>query len=187
MTSTSPEIFFACVLNSWHEHETELRGYLIHRLGNPNLADDLVQDVFLKAMRYGKDFCSLDSPRAWLFQVARNTLVDKLRLDKNTVPLPDDLAEEQQDVAAVEALTECLSTILAGLPDEYSDILKKCDLEGVKQQVYANAHGLSLPAVKARLLRARHRMRSDMVRNCGVRFDHAGNVCCHVPVVNISE
>lgn len=179
---SSPEFSFACVLDSWHEHETELRGYLLHRVADPHLADDLVQDVFMKAIRHGKGFCGLDNPRAWLFQVARNTLVDKLRLDKNTAPLPDDLVEEEkQDVVPVEALTECLFHVLAGLPAEDSDILRQCDLDGVKQQAYADAHGLSLSAVKSRLLRARHRMRYDMIRNCEVQFDDAGNVCGYTP------
>ena len=115
----SPEIPFACVLNSWREHEAELRRYLLHRLSDPHLADDLVQEVFLKAMRYGKGFCVLDNPRAWLFQVARNTLVDRLRLEKHTVPLqedfPEDLLEEEHPMAPVEALAECLARVLAGL------------------------------------------------------------------------
>ncbi|GEM_PF-259082 len=180
----SSEISFACVLNSWHEHESELRGYLLHRLSDTHLADDLVQEVFLKAIRYGKGFCVLDNPRAWLFQVARNTLVDKLRLAKSTVPLPEDLVRKEHDVAPVEALSECLSYVLSELPTEDSDILRQCDLEGVKQRAYADAHALSLSAVKSRLLRARHRMRSEMTRKCGVRFDDAGNVCCHTPTSN---
>jgi RNA polymerase sigma-70 factor (ECF subfamily) len=39
----------------------------------------VLQDVFLKALRAGQNFCMLDNPRAWLFQVARNALVDRLR------------------------------------------------------------------------------------------------------------
>ena len=186
-TSALRDISFTCVLNSWHEHEAELRGYLLHRVGDPNLADDLVQDVFLKAMRYGQGFCVLDNPRAWLFQVARNTLVDKLRLDRNAVPLPDDLVEELHETAPVDALTECLLLILAELAAEDSDILMQCDLNGVKQQVYADAHGLSLSATKSRLLRARQRMRFDLIRKCGVRFDEAGNVCCHAATSNRAD
>jgi len=185
--SRSNDISFRCVLNSWREHEAELRGYLIHRVGDPNLADDLVQDVFLKAMRYGQGFCVLDNPRAWLFQVARNTLVDKLRLHKNAVPLPDDLIEEIHEIAPVDALTECLLHILAELPVEDSDILMQCDLNGVRQQVYANTHGLTLSAAKSRLLRARQRMRYDLIRKCGVQFDDAGNVCCHEASSNRSD
>lgn len=184
--AASPDTPFACVLGSWRAHEAELRGYLLHRLSDPHLAEDLVQEVFLKAMRYGKGFCMLDNPCAWLFQVARNTLVDRLRLEKNTVPLPEDLIEEDHQMAPVEALAECLSRMLTDLSAQDSDILRQCDIAGVRQQAYADAHGLSLPAVKSRLLRARQRMRDYLIGNCGVRFDAAGKVCCHAPASHVS-
>lgn len=47
---------FDCVLGAWRRHESELRGFLIHRLGDANSADDLLQDTFLKAMRPGARF-----------------------------------------------------------------------------------------------------------------------------------
>jgi RNA polymerase sigma-70 factor, ECF subfamily len=178
----SPETPFACVLNSWQDHEGELRNYLLHRLSDPHLTDDFVQEVFLKAMRQGKNFCTLENPRAWLFHVARNTLVDVFRLKKDNVPLPEDLAHVEEEIPPVDKLTDCLTRVLAELPPKDSDIIRQCDLDGVKQQDFANAHGLSLAATKSRLLRARHRMRFQMIRSCQVRFDEAGRVCCHSPL-----
>jgi len=63
-----------CLTVAWTAHEPELRGWLRHRLGNPAEADDLMQDLFLKALRQGERFCSVRNARAWLFEVARNTL-----------------------------------------------------------------------------------------------------------------
>ena len=51
---------FACVSLAWQAHEGELRGFLRHRLPDTDAADDLLQDVFLKALRAGQGFCSLD-------------------------------------------------------------------------------------------------------------------------------
>lgn len=65
--------------SAWRAHEGELLGYLRHRLSDADAADDVLQDVFVKAMRQGQGFCTLDNPRAWLFQVARNALVDRAR------------------------------------------------------------------------------------------------------------
>lgn len=39
-----------------------------------------MQEVFLEVLHQDKDFCSIDNARAWLFQVARNLLIDRLRL-----------------------------------------------------------------------------------------------------------
>ena len=49
----------ACVAAAWQAHESELRGYLKHRLPDSHAAEDLLQDVFVKAMRQGEGFCSL--------------------------------------------------------------------------------------------------------------------------------
>lgn len=174
-------ISFSCVIDAWESHEAELRRFLKHHVSDSYLAEDLVQEVFLKAMAQGNGFCILDNPRAWLFQVARNALVDTLRLTKPSVPLPDDLVHEAFELAPVDALAECLPRVLAALPEEDRDIIRQCDLEGVRQQAYADANSLSLPATKSRLLRARRHMRDWMIRHCEVGFDETGSVCCHKP------
>lgn len=172
---------FACALRAWQQHQSELKVYLIHRLADPPLAEDLLQEVFIKALREGQKCCTLDNARAWLFQVARNAVADHLRLAKQRVPLPEDLTAEEHPTAPVDALAQCLERLLPELPADDSDVLRRCDLDGVKLQTYADEHGLTLLAVKSRLQRSRRRMRELLTRQCQVRFDDAGNVCCHVP------
>ncbi len=172
---------FACALRAWHEHQSELKGYLIHRLADSELAEDLLQDVFMKAMREGERFCRLDNPRAWLFRVARNALIDHLRLAKKGEPLSEELIADEDGIAPVDALAGCLERVLSELSEDDRDVLRRCDLEGIKLQSYADSRGLTLPAVKSRLLRARQRMRDRMSRECQIRWDDAGHVCCHVP------
>ena len=60
-------------------------------------------------------------------------------------------------------------------------ILRACDLEGQTQRDFAEAHGLSLPATKSRLLRARQRLRDRLTTACQVRFESDGSVASHVP------
>ena len=79
-----------CLMTAWHENEAELRGWLRHRLGNPVDADDMLQDLFIKAMRQGERFCAIGNARAWLFEVARNALADRLRLKREMIELPAD-------------------------------------------------------------------------------------------------
>lgn len=62
-------------------------------------------------------------------------------------------------------------------------LIEQCDLQGLRQEMYAETQGLTLSAVKSRLLRARQRLRVEIVNNCQVRFDENGHVCCHVPPV----
>ena len=180
-----PTARFACVAAAWQAHEGELRGYLRHRLSDTDAADDVLQDVFVKAMRQGQGFCTLDNPRAWLFQVARNALVDRLRTTHRHEPLTDELANfiplDTQPVAPVDALADCLSRTLGELSTDDAEILRACDLEGQTQRAFAEARGLSLPAAKSRLLRARQRLRERLTQACQVRFETDGSVAAHVP------
>ncbi len=171
---------FDCVLRAWRAHEAELLAFLARHAADAESAQDVVQEVFVKAMRQGRGFCSLDNPRAWLFQVARNALVDSGRLQRATAELSDDLAAPPaEERAPVDALDTCIARNLPFLGDDDRDILQRCDLDGQTVRGYAESAGLSLPAAKARLLRARKRLREILVERCGVRFDADGSVCCH--------
>ncbi|GAB4128241.1 MAG: sigma-70 family RNA polymerase sigma factor [Sideroxydans sp.] len=172
---------FSCVLNAWRAHESELRRYLVHRMSDPHAAEDLLQEVFLKAIRQGKEFCSLENARAWLFQVARNALVDHQRLHKETVDVSEDIPAPEAHTEPLVALSTCVARVLTELSPEDRDIIEQCDLNGVKQQDYAKAHGLTLAATKSRLLRARARMGATLSTNCKVEFDPDGRVVGHVP------
>lgn len=176
---------FACVAAAWQAHEAELRSFLRHQGLDPHAAEDLLQDVFIKAMRQGEGFCSLDSPRAWLFQVARNALVDRARVAKAHVPLDEgghDVEAPLPDAPApVDALAGCVARVLGELSAEDAAILRACDLQGQTQREFAEHNGLSLPAAKSRLLRARQRMRDRISTACQVRFDTDGSVSGHVP------
>jgi RNA polymerase sigma-70 factor, ECF subfamily len=176
---------FGCVAAAWQAHERELRAFLRRRAQDADLADDVLQDVFVKALREGRAFCMLGNPRAWLFQVARNALVDRFRTshahDSLTDDLGDSLAADVPATAPVDALAECLPRTLGELSPDDAAILRACDIEGQTQRAFADAHGLSLSAVKSRLLRARRRLRERISLACQVRFEPDGRVASHVP------
>ena len=170
-----------CLMTAWRDHEAELRGWLRHRLGNPVDADDALQDLFIKAMRQGERFCAIDNARAWLFEVARNAVADRLRLKRETIELPADLAGEVDDVAPVDRLVACLPRVLSELSREDREAITLCDLEGLPQEEYARRAGLSLPGAKSRIQRARKRLREQLSQACQVRLDAAGQVSDFVP------
>jgi len=173
---------YACHNKAWRQHKAEIRGFLSNRAGSAAEADDLLQDVFLKALSQGTDFCGLDNPRAWLFHVARNLLVDRLRLTKEQVPLPDDLrAESNTESVPVDLLSHCLPRVLTELSPEDREAVLLCDMQGMTQKDYAQHLGISLPAAKSRVQRARRRLRAQLAEACQVTFDDEGKVCCFVP------
>lgn len=168
-------------MTAWGEHRRELRAWLVRRLADPQTADDLLQDLFLKALARNRQFCEMADARAWLFAVARNALTDHLRPRKNLVDLPEDLEAPIDEPAPVEALAACLPRALTELAPEDREALTLCDLEGMPQEAYARLKGLSLPGAKSRVQRARKRLREHILAACQVRMDETGRVCCFVP------
>ena len=153
-----------CLMTAWHAHETELQRWLTRHLNDPVAAQDLLQDVFIKALRQGRRFCDVANARAWLFEVSRNTLTDHLRRHHPLDALPDDLpAMEADPSAAVDSLATCLPRVLAEL--SASDRML----------------GITVPGAKSRVQRARKRLRERLLTSCQVVLNERGAVCCFTP------
>ena len=173
--------FDGCLNRAWRQTSAELRGFLANRTGSAQDADDLLQEVFLRGMQQA-NFCSIENQRAWLFHVARNLLIDRLRLTKAQVPLPDDLvSSEEPEIHPIDALSQCIPRVLSELSSADREAILLCDLQGMPQQAFADKLGISLVAAKSRIQRARKRMQTRMIVACQVRFDENGEVCCFVP------
>jgi len=173
-----------CIVDAWARHEAELRGYLARHLKDARQSEDLLQDIFVKAIYQGKRFCELDNPRAWLFKVARNQLADCFRRDRNYDQVGDEIADVEVEIPAVETLAECLPRALKNIDCEDREAITRCDLQGMSQVDYAQLKSLTLPAVKSRVQRARKRLKLQLQTQCQIRFDDRGSVCCYVPVAD---
>jgi len=170
-----------CLMRAWHAHEGELRGWMRRRLGSPADAEDALQDLFLKALRHREKFCELINARAWLFEVARNALADRLRVSRDMVELPEDLAAPRVETVPVDSLVGCLPRVLSELTPDDREAITLCDLGGMPQEEYARLKGLSLPGAKSRVQRARKRLRERLMTGCQVSVDAIGHVSDFVP------
>lgn len=172
---------YTCVRNAWKQHEVELRRFLANRTSDSHLADDLLQEVFIKAMRKGDGFCDLTSARSWLFEVARNTVADHFRLKREKVDLPEDMAVEIDEPPTVDSLAACIPRVLSELNEQDREVILLCDLQGMTQEAFAQLKGISLSGAKSRVQRARKRMQEQLTRVCQVAFDENGQVLHFVP------
>lgn len=171
-----------CLMRAWQQHERELRRWLIYHSGDVALGEDLLHDLFLRALRHKARFCTLDNARAWLFEVGRNLLRDHARGLRPFAPLPDELpGTDSEDLAPVDTLAVCLPRALAELSAQDREAIECCDLGGMSQADYAARVQLSLAGAKSRVQRARERLKRVLMTRCQVRFDTAGRICCFTP------
>jgi RNA polymerase sigma-70 factor (ECF subfamily) len=183
---TAEETVFPCAMRAWNEHEQALLLWLLKETRDRDLAQDLVQELFIRVMQQRAAFCQVENSKAWLFRVARNLLIDQVRRQRYQ-PLEAEVAEEELQYDAVDLLAlSCLPRVLSELEPSDREVLTACDLQGMNQQAFAVQHGLSLPAVKSRLRRARERLKQQIQTACQVKLDENQQVCSFVPRERLS-
>ena len=166
-------------MDAWEKYEPELRGFIFKNIKDARQSEDLLQDTFVKAIHQGAKFCALENPRAWLFRVTRNQIIDYQRKQKDHSELDDNLSEEKNNIEAVESLSACLPHALANLAQEEQLIIQACDIDGQSQKDFAEQHNLTLPATKSRIQRARVKLKEKLNTLCNVKYDDSGKVCCY--------
>ena len=170
-------------MDAWHENEPLIKSWLIKQTGHQDKAEDLLQDLFIKAMQHKDIFCNTDDAKSWLFKVAKNALIDDYRKLKHSVGiLFDDIEEKsiEENASPLTDLQHCLLRVMHELDVADKDIIVQCDMQGLHQADYARLNQLSLSATKSRLQRARKKLREQMVTACKVQFEE-NKVCSFTP------
>jgi RNA polymerase sigma-70 factor, ECF subfamily len=85
------------VLSLFQQLRDPIFGFLLRVTEDPGEAEDLTQETFLRLFRHLRDRRPLDSPKAWLFAVAHNLALDKLRSDKRTTDLDQSMWREIEE------------------------------------------------------------------------------------------
>ncbi|MBD0787236.1 sigma-70 family RNA polymerase sigma factor [Vibrio sp. Y2-5] len=174
-----------CLLDTWTTTEPALYRWLTQHCSCQDLAYDLLQDTFLRALQRDRAFCDIENQKAWLFSVAKNLLVDEWRKSGRLECLTDSndlhtiyISSEREPI---ESLAQCLPKALACLSEEDRSVIEFCDLQGHSQEEFAKIHHLTLTAVKSRIQRARPKLRAKLNANCHIIFDEQHKVCCFTP------
>ena len=142
-----------------------LFGFLLRLTGRRDLAEDVLQQVFLRLAERGPELRADSDLRAWLFAVARNATVSQLR---RTPELADDaaleaLADPPPDVEARLLLGD-VERALGLLRLEDREVLLLVGVEGLERDAVARLLGLRPDALRQRLARARSRLLAELER-----------------------
>lgn len=154
----------------------ELQAFLRRRVRDPATADDLLQAVWLKVHARLPELREADRVAPWLFQVARNALIDHQRRVRPTEILPPELAPATDSASEMPDLGPAVLRFLDVLPPEDREALRLTEFEGLTQRELADRLGLSLSGAKSRVQRARARLREELEQCCRFEFDRRGNI-----------
>jgi len=164
------------MLAEWQKHKQQLRRYIRAKVKDPGIAEDILQDVYLKASTQLYQLKNKASFKSWLYRIAHNQVIDFYRKAQPYVELPDNLIVEEVESKQqlYQVLSHCVNPMLNELPEKYSVPLKWAELEGVPQKEIANKLGLSLSGAKSRVQRGRKLLQQLMLARCDFEIDNNG-------------
>ena len=171
----------------------QLYGGALRMTRNPQDAEDLVQETYLKAYKNFDSFTPGTNLKAWLYRIMTNTYINTYR-KKQRRPLvtsADDVTDSQLytssshdstglESAEVEALKAMpnskISEALNALNEDYRMVVYYADVEGLAYREIAEVLDIPMGTVMSRLHRGRKQLRGmlkDVARERGIGLDHA--------------
>lgn len=147
-------------------------------LVNPQDAEDILQETFIKAFRYLKGFDGRSSISTWLYRIATNeALMFLRRKHPELVSIDEPIETEEGEQEPLEIVDWCclpeeelmsaegrayLDKAMTSLPYNLRVVFLLREIEGLSTQEVAEVLNLSESAVKTRLSRARFHLREDL-------------------------
>lgn len=151
----------------YRRRQASIYRFALQMSGSKSVAEDVTQEVFLFLMRDGHVFDpARGSLSAFLFGVARNHVLRRLRVEHLLSPLGDDNEEESaslqvstefcplDDLTRAETIETVRKAVLS-LPPKYREVVVLCELQDVSYVETAEILGCAIGTVRSRLHRAR--------------------------------
>lgn len=148
----------------FERHHVHLFNFLLRLTADRSLSEDLVQEVFMRILKYSSSFRGDSRFTTWMFQIGRNCLIDQMRarrpevsLDEaweqepSSLPRPEEKVESEQEADLLARAMERLPLrkrevlLLSRFQDlKYQEIagMLRCSVESVKVQVHRSLQEL---------------------------------------------
>ncbi len=161
-------------------HSGRIYNFVLRQVGDKDLAEDIVQDTFLRVVRSAKSFRAKAKLTTWLYTIARNLCIDALRKAKHRRHASLDKPLSQQDGGATlldmvaddkpghdsaardRRFVAALEDALATLPDEQREVFLMREIQGLKFREIAEIVGIPENTVKSRMRYALEALRGHL-------------------------
>jgi RNA polymerase sigma-70 factor (ECF subfamily) len=167
------------------EHRQAIWGFVLRRVGNEAIADDLTQETFLRVQRSSSSYRGDASPRSWLRAIALNVVRDHFRAagrlgERNRdATAPEELpsGEDGERALLASEMSACVGEYLLELPRPQYDVVALHEMAGLTHPEIASALGISVANSRVLLHRGRAALREILRHNCTLSFGGDGAPC----------
>lgn len=164
---------------NWTELHEVLRGFILSKVKDSNIAEDLLQETLIKIHLNIHRLNSKEKLMSWAFQIARNVIIDHYKASKRVNVLgevPMHREEEGSESSFTQDLATWLPEAIKLLPEKYRQAIYLTEIEGMTQKEMAEKLGLSISGAKSRVQRGREKLKDIILQCCQVVTDKYGNV-----------
>ena len=172
----------ADVANRLAGSHQQFLAFLERRLGDRALAEDILQDAFVKSIEKGDEVRDDEAAVAWFYRLLRNAVIDHYRRGIVKSRALELLAGELKN--AVEpppevrgAICSCVGVLAANLKPEYAEAIRRVEVDGVPVQEFASEAGITGNNASVRVFRARKALRKQVKASCRTCADHGCFEC----------
>ena len=178
-TGLSPGVLRVLMAN----HDRWL-GFLQRRVKRRDIAEEILQDAFVRSIARGGSLREDESAVAWFYRLLRNAIVDHMRDEafeqrgRAALARETDLnASGELDQDLIDTICACVTSLLGTLKSDYATAIRRVELEGESLQTFAAAMGITRGNATVRLFRARQALRRRIEQSCGTCATHGGYQC----------
>ncbi len=153
----------------------ELKTFVYRKVKDKALAEDIVQDVFLKVHAKLGQLKDNEKVSGWIYQITRNTITDYYRSKSKSLS-SQDLDWDSDHQTLNDCVSGCLHEMLLTLPEKYREALELTELKNLSQTDLALKLNISYSGAKSRVQRARQMLKEKMDESYRIKMDSYGNV-----------
>ena len=167
----------------WDTYQIPIKHFILKYMHNEAIAEDILQDIFLKIHIHIEALHDEEKLQSWLYQIARHTIYDYYRSQKVVQALPEifDMPEELEQEGAEQTLLPCLKDMIDQLPVLYRDALLLTEYQGLTQRELAERLHLSFSGAKSRVQRGREMLKQKLLTCCHFVLDRRGGIIEYHP------
>ena len=161
----------------WADYKRALKAFIHSKVDNPTDVDDLLQDILVKTYKNLDSIKEKASIKAWLFQIANNSIIDFYRRKGATQLIDEEnLLAPKPEKNIMSELSTCILPFINALPEENARLLIAIDIENQSQKTYAEKLGVSYSTLKSRVQKSRALLKMTFDNCCHFQMDKNGNL-----------